>query len=355
MGEKTEEASPKKLRDARKKGQIAKSQDAPAAFTFVSSIAVTIVLAPWIFGKLSAFVIACFSSVNAPNVQQVVLSFFTQAPPLILSLALPVLLTTATVGVLVNFLLIGPVFAMEAFKPDIKKFNPIDNIKGKFKMKTLVELIKQLLKISGAVYLIWTVVEDSLPLVVSTLSMPMISAVVIYSNFLLKVIFKVGLFFLVVGVFDFWYQKRTFMKSMMMEKHEVKQEYKNSEGDPQIKGKRKQIAQEIAFSDPPQKAARKSKAIITNPIHIAVAIGYDPEKYPLPYICAMGQDVMAQLILREAEDYNIPVLRNVSLARQLYEDGDLWNFVPTQTYEAIAEVLKWVQSLENKDGEDFDE
>ena len=345
MAEKTEKASPKKLRDARKKGQIAKSQDAPAAITFIVSIATMLTMSSRIYKELSGFVITTFSSVDTSDIGGLVSSLFFQAITLIFRNAIPIMAATAATGMLVNFLLVGPTLALEAFKPDIKKFDPIQNIKSKFKMKTLVELIKQLAKISGAFYLIYGVVKTSLPELVETVNLPMEASFAIYLSFLLEVIKRVGIFFIVVAAADFFYQRKTFSKEMMMEKHEVKQEYKNSEGDPQIKSKRKQIAQENANSAEPAKAARNASAIVTNPIHIAVAIAYEPDKYPLPYICALGKNALAQMIVKEAEDYDVPIMRNIPLAHDLYDNGEIWDFIPEDNYEAVAEILRWVASL----------
>lgn len=349
MGEKTEKASPKKLRDARKKGQVAKSQDAPQAVTFIVSIATTIALAGYLYDNISEFLISCFSSVGNPNLTEVVLSFFVEANLMIFKTAIPIMLVTAVVGILTNFLLIGPVVAMEAFKPDIKKFNPVTNIKNKFKMKTLVELLKQIIKISVAVYLIYGVVHNSIGDLIATVDMPMSGAMHIYASFLIEVVKRVGLFFLIIAIADFAYQKKVFAKEMMMEKYEQKQEYKSTEGDPQIKGKRKQIAQEIAFSDPPERGVREAKAVVVNPIHIAVAIGYEEDQYALPFICAMGQDTLAQLIVKEAENYDVPVLRNIGLAHDLYDNGEVWEFIPEAAYEPVAEILRWIAAIEAGD------
>ncbi|MBT3578363.1 MAG: EscU/YscU/HrcU family type III secretion system export apparatus switch protein, partial [Waddliaceae bacterium] len=252
--------------------------------------------------------------------------------------------------------LIGPTFAPEAFKPDIKKFNPVSNIKAKFKFKTLFELIKQLFKIIGAVFLIYGVMKNSAGDLIHTLNMPLPAAFSIYISFLLQVILRVGLFFVAVALADLIYQRKNFAKEMMMEKHEVKQEYKNSEGDPQIKGKRKQLAQEMAYSSGPAAGVKEGKAVITNPTHLAIAIAYEPEEYPLPYICALGQDSVAHMIVLEAKKHDIPVLRNIALAHKLYEEGDVWDFIPDASYEAVAEILRWVKSLDpaNEDNNNDD-
>ena len=236
-------------------------------------------------------------------------------------------------------------FAMEAMKLDIKKLNPVTNLKNLFKMKTFIELLKSLLKIFGAVVLIYSVVYSSLNEIISTCGLPLHISATIFASFLKKVVLRVGLFFIAVGIFDLVYQKKNFAKEMKMEKFEVKQEYKDSEGDPHIKSRRRQVAQEIAYQDGPA-ATKRAKAVITNPTHIAVAIEYDAENEPAPKIVTMGLDRVAEEIIKVAVDNEVPVMRNVELAHTLYYKANSGEYVPEDTYEAIAEVLKWIAQLE---------
>lgn len=346
MGEKTEQASPKKLRDARKKGQVAKSQDLPSAFTFMVSVFTVMGLSSFFYSKISEFLIATFKLIPAENIAESIPNVFSQGLMLIFTVCIPVLAIVAFVGVLINFLSVGPVFAIEAFKPDIKKFNPITNLKAKFKLKTLIELLKSLFKIVVASYIIYSVVYDSIPTLIKAVSLPISGALLVFHAFLMQVVTKVGLFFVVVAIADFIYQKKAFAKEMMMEKFEVKQEYKNSEGDPQIKGKRKEIAREIAYSEGPAGGVKKSKAVVTNPIHLAVALAYDPEMDSAPYITAMGNGLLAERIIKLAKQYDKPILRNVNLAHKLWQRGEMYEYVPEETYEALAEIIKWLTALE---------
>lgn len=357
MGEKTEKATPKKLRDARKKGQVAKSQDFPAAFTFIVSLSVTLTMVGSLYDRMGGFLVSMFERVPelALKAEESIPSLFFEAAFQILYASLPILVVVSFMGVLVNFLVTGPVFAPEVFKPDIKKFNPVDNIKAKFKMKTLVELLKSMFKITGASILIYLTVQGALPILVKAVTMPPIAALALYSHFLFDVIFKVGLFFIVVAIADLVYQKHNFAKEMMMEKFDVKQEYKNSEGDPQIKGKRKQIAQEIAYSDGPTSGVDKARVLITNPTHLAVALGYERDLDPAPFIAAMGNGLVAELLIKEAEQRDIPILRNIGLAHQLWEEGEQWEYVPEDTYEAIADILRWIEALEAGEEADIPE
>lgn len=346
MAEKTEQATAKKLRDARKKGQVAKSQDFPAAFTFIVSISTVILSASYLFEMLASYLIAMFKLSGTDfDMQNRAASIFTMAIQVIFNTSMPILVLTVIIGVLVNFLIIGPVFSLEAMKPDIKKLNPVSNIKNMFKFKTLFELLKSIFKISGALILIWSVVWYSIPEIIATAAMPVQAAAAVFASFLIKVIIRVGIFFMAIAVFDLVFQKRNFAKEMKMEKFEVKQEYKDTEGDPHIKGKRRQTAQEIAYQEGPM-SVKRAKAVITNPEHIAVAVEYNAATEPAPKIVTMGRGTIAELIMKIAQENGVPVMRNVTLARTLFEKGKISNYIPEETYQAVAEILRWIEGLE---------
>lgn len=346
MGEKTEKATPKKLRDARKKGQVAKSQDLPSAFTFIVSIVVVIAMANWFYEKMGGFLVEVFQLIPTPDLSKYLGALYGEAMIVIFIISLPILIVVSIIGVLITFLSVGPTFSTEVFKPDIKKFNPITNLKQKFKLKTLVELLKSLLKVGIAGYLIYLVMYKSLPVLTQAVHLPITSTLLLFKTFLLEVVIKVGLFFLIVAVFDFIYQRRVFSKEMMMEKFEVKQEYKNTEGDPHIKGHRRQLAQEIAYQDGPAAGVKQAKAVVTNPTHLAIAIGYKQGTDPAPYVTAMGKDLNAEAIIKLAQGYGIPIVRNIPLAHKLWENGEVWDFVPEDTYKPLAEILRWIAALD---------
>ena len=346
MAEKTEKATPKKLRDARKKGQVAKSQDFPSAFTFITSIATVILLSRHLFETFASYIIAMFklSSKNI-DLQNQAGNIFSAAIQVIFNTSMPILVVTSFVGMLTSFLIVGPMFSVEAMKPDIKRLNPVSNLKNMFKFKTFFELLKSIFKISGAVILIYTVVWHSIPEIVSAAALPSMGAAITFSDFLMKVIIRVGIFFLAIAIFDLVFQKRNFAKEMKMEKFEVKQEYKDTEGNPEIKGKRRQAAQEIAYQEGPM-SVKRAKAIITNPTHIAVAIEYHSDVEPAPRIVTMGKGSIADIIVKKAQEYNVPIMRNVALARTLFEKGKISDYIPEETYQAVAEILRWLEGIE---------
>lgn len=349
MAEKSEKATPKKLRDARKKGQVAKSQDFPSAFTFVVSISMVLASSAYLFEQMSGYMIFIFRSISGNlDLNNKAGGFLYQCMVVILSCSLPICVITALVGLITGFLIVGPVFSTEVMKIDVKRLNPVTNLKNIFKVKTLVELIKSILKITGAIFLIYSVVYNSVPEIIATAAMPVIGSAEVFSNFLIKVIIRVGIFFLFVALLDLAFQKHNFQKEMKMEKYEVKQEYKDTEGDPHIKSKRRQTAQEIAYQEGAP-AARRARAIITNPVHLAVALEYKEKEEPAPRILVMGQGLVANQIIRFGQEGNVPIMRNVNLAHTLFEKGQIGDYVPEETYEAIAEILQWLKNLESEE------
>ncbi|PCI77991.1 EscU/YscU/HrcU family type III secretion system export apparatus switch protein [Candidatus Aerophobetes bacterium] len=346
MAEKTEQATPKKLRDARKKGQVAKSKDFPSAFTFATSFALIVATSGYFFKNLAGFLITCFKAVSrGENLSHVLPSFFKEAGQVIFTTSMPFMVLISIVGIVINFLIVGPMFSLQAMKPDIKKLNPVTNLKNMFKIKTFIELLKSIFKISGAIVLIYSVISSSLDQIIGTAAMPMIGAAIVFSDFLVTVAVRVGIFFLAIAIFDLVFQKKNFAKEMKMEKFEVKQEMKDTEGNPELKGKRRQLQQEVAYQESPN-AAGRARAIVTNPIHIAIALSYDEEEDPAPKIIVMGKGITAENIIKVGLDNNVPIMRNVTLAQDLYNKGKMGHYVPEDTYEAIAEVLKWLNQLQ---------
>ena len=352
MAEKSEKATPKKIRDARKKGQVAKSQDFPSAFTFIVSITAALALAMQIYESIAGFMLFSFKNIElASDLNNRIGGLMGTAIKIIFTTSVPLMALVAMTGIIVNFLVIGPLFSFESMKPDIKRMNPVTNIKNIFKVKTFVELLKSIFKISGALFLIYTVINDSLPDIIATCGQSVILSTIVFAKFLKQVVIRVGIFFIVIAIFDLVFQKKNFQKEMKMEKYEVKQEYKDSEGDPHIKGKRRQLAQEIAYQEGPA-SAKRARTIITNPTHIAVAIEYNAAEEPAPKVVTMGLDIVAEQIIKVALDNNIPIMRNVDLAHLIYYKSSVGGYIPEETYATVAEILKWVAKLEEDQAEE---
>lgn len=347
MAQKTEKATPKKLKDSRKKGQVAKSQDFPSALTFSAAIFAILFSTSYLYKNLSSYIITMFKSITTDiDISNRAGGFMYEAILTIFMTSVPIMIIVVCIGVLSNFLIIGPLFSLEAMKFQWKKLNPIEGIKQKFKLRVLVELIKSILKITGAAIIIYLVIKKSMPQIIATVQLPPLGSALFLEDYLRTIAIRVGIFFLAVAVFDLAFQKKDFAKQMMMEKFELKQELKDTEGNPEIKGKRREVSREIAYQEGPS-IAKKARAIITNPTHIAVAIDYLEEEDPAPKILTMGQGPIADHIIKIAQANHVPVMRNPTLAQNLYKNGNISDFIPEDTYEAVAEILKWISALED--------
>ena len=235
MADKSEKATPKKLRDARKKGQVAKSQDFPSAVTYIAAITLTLFLSGFLFNQLGGFLLQTFMLATKTDLTISYGYFMDEMIKVILWASLPIAILVSFVGVIVTFLIVGPVFSMEALKPDIKKFNVVENIKQKFKMKVVFDLLKSMFKIFGSALIIYLAVRDSVGDLIATTTLPPLASAMVFKQILIKVILWTGIFFALISIIDLMYQKHVFAKEMKMEKFEVKQEYKDTEGNPEIK------------------------------------------------------------------------------------------------------------------------
>ncbi len=345
-GEKTEQPTPKKVRDARKKGQVAKSTEVVTTISLFSVIALL-----WV--TWDGFLETMISLFDA--VVLLALGDFRTTGPQAIDLVsrevgvimLPVLGTVLLSGIAANYFQIGSLMSAESIKPKLEKISPGAGFKRIFSMKQLVETLKSIIKIAILSVLLYFVVRNAIGAYISTVSCGMPCLTAVTSHFIFQTFVYSGLTFLVVAVADLGYQRRAHTKSLMMTKDEIKREYKESEGDPHIKGKRRQLAQELAMGGGGQ-AARKGTAVVVNPTHFAVVILYTPDKMPLPIVTAKGRNLYAHYLRTEAESAGVPVFRNVALARKLFADTEVDDYVPDELFDVVAEVLSWVERNKDK-------
>ncbi|MEM6678149.1 MAG: type III secretion system export apparatus subunit SctU [Pseudomonadota bacterium] len=340
-GEKTENPTPKKERDARNKGQVARSNEVVATVSLMSVIAYIWINFNGLFEKLVNVMdesIRAAHGVEGPRM----LDGLQAAKDATVDLLIPVLGVTILAGIAGNYLQIGSLFAVEGVMPKLEKVSPIAGFKRIFSMKQLVEVLKSIIKIVFLSVLLYIVIRAALsPLINSVYcGMPCIAGMT--SMVIASLLGFTAFAFIVVAVADFWYQQHAHKKSLMMSKDEVKREYKESEGDPMIKGQRKQFAQELVMGDPPAKA-KKSSAVVMNPVHLAVAIYYVPDETPLPVVTAKGRERVAHAMRAAAEEAGVPVFHHIPLARALYADAPVNDYVPDSMFETLAEVLVWIE------------
>ncbi|MFH1812338.1 MAG: type III secretion system export apparatus subunit SctU [Pseudomonadota bacterium] len=345
-GEKTEEATPQRLQEARKKGQVMKSQDVLAAFGFIITFSVLALIMGSTLDQLREFILACIYAGTGNGGLPAVVNTTFKALTFTLILVMPILGAAFVASVAANYAQVGFMFTTHPLKPDIKKINPISGLKSMFSKKKVVELIKQLLKFSIITYVCYSAVKDRIRDVVVAVRVPLENSMLLAGEIIYDLAIKVAAVFIVIAFADFLYQRYQFKKDMMMSKYDVKQEYKQSEGDPEMKGQRKALAEELIMHGSQQNVAN-ADAVVTNPAHIAVAIKYDKEKGGAPQVVAKGLRKHADKIKEIARQSGVPILRNVPLAQALNK-LEIGEDIPEELFEAVAEVLNFVYELQEQ-------
>jgi flagellar biosynthetic protein FlhB len=351
-GEKTEEATPKRLREARKKGNVPKSIDFSTAFLFLISFILLFCLASYIYQKLKELANECFLGAftwqfDSATIEQLFKSCFST----IISVILPFICIIFLVSALINFFQVGPVLALEPIKPQLKKLNPISGFKQRFfTSRTYIELIKSVFKIMIVGLLAFLIIKSTLREILLSIHSHPTTAPTIIGIILKKIIINVGIFFVIVAVGDLFYQRYKYKKDLRMSKYEVKREFKEEEGDPLYRSHRQQIHQEIIMYDMVQ-GVKEADVIITNPTEIAVALRYDEKRMNAPCVIAKGQRKIAEKIVELAKYYKIPIVRNIDLAKKLVE-LDIGEEIPEELYEVVAEILNFVYQLKEKSTQD---
>jgi flagellar biosynthetic protein FlhB len=262
----------------------------------------------------------------------------------LLILLAPLLGALVIVSVAGNFIQVKSLFAPEVIKPKFDKLNPINGFKNTFfSPNTYVELVKNLIKFIVVLWVLYLAIKGSLRDIIPSAGMRLDQAASLAGRLMNSMMFKVGAVFAVLGAADFMIQKKLFMKKMMMSKEEVKQEYKEQEGDPHVKHMRKHLMHQLMHGSVAQNVP-KATAVVANPTHLAVAIRYDEASMQAPRITAKGQDSMALKIIEIAKEHKVPVVRNIGLAHVLI-DLEIGHEIPEDLYEAVAEVLNFVYQL----------
>jgi type III secretion protein U len=339
--EKTEEPTHKRLRDSRKKGDVAHSKDFTQTILIIALFGYMLGNAENIIESLGAVIVIPASLVGLPF--EVALSTAVAlALKEAVSVLLPFLLIVLIGGMFGEFLQVGFLLAFEKLKPSGKKLNIIANVKNTFSKKNFVEFAKSILKISFLSALIIVVVRDALPALMSVPSTGLEGLGAAVGSMMGILLVNVAIVYVIIAAADFVWQRMQYRKGLMMSKDEVKREYKEMEGDPHIKHKRKHLHQEMAMESGAT-SSRRASVLVTNPTHIAVALFYQFGDTPLPILLAKGEGAVAQRMRRAAREAGTPVIENVPLARALWHSGEIDKYIPDELIEPVAEVLRIVR------------
>lgn len=350
-GEKTEKPTPKRIKDARKKGNVAKSKDLTSSILFLATIMMLAVMNNFNAGVLINFMKEDLQlAISGRDLDLgIALDALANGGISMFKVLAPVLAVNVVLALAIDFMQVGALFTTETLQPKFDKLNPVNGFKGMFfQKKTYIELLKTILKIVILSAMFYVIFKNYLDALVVAGRRSLWYSAGLTGEILFDVAVKVGGLFLVIGVADFGLQKQLWLKELMMSKYEVKQEYKQDEGDPHNKAARKRLHRELLQHNAVQDV-KKADVVIMNPTHIAVAIRYNKEEMTAPQIIAKGEMLMAEKILEIARENNIPVMRNVPLAQALNK-LDIGDEIPEELYEAVAEVLNWVYRLAKQNG-----
>ena len=350
-GEKTEKPTAKKLSDARKEGQVAKSQEIGNAFMLVGLFLILKIMGSFMGGRFKGVFARVYNLI--PDLSKRYATSFTPATVhglfrdiylQIFIILLPTLAVAVLVAVVINIIQVKWKPTAKPLKPKLTKLNPINGFKRLFSKEKLFDLLKSIVKVFVVFYVAYSMLKDQLGMLLLLYELPFSQALAAICDLVLDVGLRISLVYIIVGVADYAFQKWKFTEDQKMTKQEVKDEIKNSEGDPQIKGQQRRRMREASMrrmmSSVPQ-----ADVVITNPTHFAVALRYDLAIADAPVVVAKGQDFLARRIKEVAEQNGVEIVENKPLARMLYHNVPLDAKIPEELYQAVAEVLAFVYNL----------
>ena len=353
-GEKTEEPTSKKLEDARKEGQVAKSKEVTSAFEMLAAFIMIRFLVEYmgtvfvgnmfdIYSRIPEYVKLYDGHIQTQTFRMLFVSSLIR----ILQIISPFLIVGFLVAFITNVLQVKWKITGKPLQPKFNKLNPVSGFKRIFSKNSLMELVKSILKLTLIGYVVYDYLKKNMPPIYRLYDISLNQGIAQVGTLVINLGIRIALFYMLIAALDFAYQKIKFKNDMKMTKQEVKDEYKNQEGDPQIKGKQRQRMMEASRRRMMQQLP-EADVVITNPTHFAVAIKYEPEVYDAPYVVAKGADYLAQKIKDVAKENHIEIVENKPLARMLYANVEVGQMVPPELYQAVAEVLAFVYHLQGK-------
>ena len=350
-GEKTEEPTSKKLSNARSKGQTAKSREVTTA----ASLCTFFIAVKFFVGDVGNTFLesyqTLYSSITKYTSNEftlpLVCTLLGNVISIIIKTALPFLVFAFLTAFIVELRQVKWTISYEPMKPNLGKFNPISGVKRLFSKSKIVDLLISIAKIAVLTYVVYDFLKDRWILVLNMYNFTLWQAIELIGDTVIDIGMRICIFFIVIAAIDWKYRKWKFHEDMKMTKQEVKDEYKNAEGDPKVKAQQRARMRE-ASQRRMMSALPKADVVITNPTHLAVAILYDKEKSDAPIVIAKGADYLAAKIKDVAKENDIEIVENKPLARMLYHNVDVGAQIPPELYQMVAEILAYVYRIKGK-------
>ena len=345
-GDKTEEPTAKKRADARKKGQVARSQELNAAFVLLIGFLVIRILWEYIYGNIAEYTIYIYSHLAQSTTTEGITELFIGIMILLAKTVMPIMFSIMIIGLAINLFQVGFMFSTEQLEFKLDKLNPINGFGRIFSKRSLVELAKSIFKIIVIGYFLYLYLKDQIPLVPQFIFFDLPQSLATAADIIFTMAFQVVAVIMLMAAADYAYQKWQTTQDLMMSKQEVKDEYKQTEGDPQIKGKIKQKQRQMAMQRMMSEVP-KADVIVTNPTHLAVALKYS-KGMVAPLVVAKGQDIVAERIKQIARENHVMIVENKPVARALYQAVEVGGVVPAELYQAVAEILAYVYRIKHR-------
>ena len=346
MSEKQFAATPKKRQDARKKGQVFKSTELNSAILLLGFVAL---LKYWLpvmllrLGQLFPYIWSLSTDWSSQSVASLMLNLLGQGSIIVA----PIFGVGLLLSLLGNYFQVGSLFTLEPIKPQLSRMSPISGAKRMFGIKSWVEMSKSLFKVILIGYFLYASIRDNLQIFPALQQIEIGQSTLLLGQEILKLAWKIALSFLILAIFDFLYQWWDHEKNLRMSHEDMKEEYKQSEGNPQLRAEIKKKQRAMAMQRMMQDL-KKADVVVTNPTHFAVALRYDLKEHKAPYVVAKGQDEVAKRMRVLATEYNIVIMENKPLARALYSQVEIGQIIPPDLFKVVAEVLAFVYRLKKK-------
>ena len=346
--ERTEQPTAKRIKEARERGQVARSTELSSVAIMLVSAASLMALGPmlsssskemftWLFTQSTVF------DLNAATVP----GFLLQVSWMFVKLAGPMIVVLTVIAFAISYIQVGSVFSMQALEPKFEKLNVISGLKNLVSLKSMVTAVRDMIKLTIIVVISYYAVQKEVPLILSFSNMSVTQIASSMGAIVIKISFKILIALAAIALLDFVYQKWDYTKGLRMSIQDIKEELKQTEGNPQIKGRIRAIQREQSRKRMMQNVP-KADVVITNPTHIAVALKYDTDTMDAPTVLAKGERLIAEAIKKLAYESGVPVVENKPLARALFKTVEIGMQIPGDLYKAVAEVLAYVYNLNGK-------
>jgi flagellar biosynthetic protein FlhB len=347
-GEKTEKGTPKRRQQARSKGQVAKSQELNSAVVLLIGFATLSALFPYMYGQIFFYTKHMLGTLSRGELTiAAITSLIQQTIVIFAKVVLPLMGATMIAGLVANYLQVGVLFSTEAITVNLNRINPLEGFKKLFSLRSLMEMLKSIFKLTMVGIIVYRIIRDNFEIFPKMLDMEVLSSGAFIGGLIVKMGLQCAVLLMILAIVDYIFQQWQFNKSLMMSKEEIKEEYKQTEGNPQIKGKIREKMRRMSMRRMMQEIP-KADVVITNPTHLAIALRYDTKTMAAPSVVAKGQDNLALRIKEVAKEHGVVTVENKPLAQALYKATEIGDQVPAELFQAVAEVLAFVYRLKGK-------